>query len=178
MSYPWYALQVRCRYENSASAHLGAKGYEWFLPLYKSRRRWSDRFKEVEQPLFSGYVFCRLDPSDRLPILMTPGVIKIVGMGKTPAPIDESEIVAIQKAVKSALPSQPWPFAQIGRWVRIEQGPLCGLDGILTGFRGQHRLVLSVTILQRSIAVEVEDVWVTLLPPQHGRAFVGSTLTH
>src|SRR5882762_6815449 len=141
-------------------------GYESFLPLHICRRRWSDRFKEIECPLFPGYVFCRLNPLDRLPILMIPGVSLIVGMGKTPISIDEAEIAAIQSAVKSGLPSQPWPFVQIGQRVRIEHGPLCGLEGVLLDFRGRHRLVLSVTLLQRSIAVQVENAWVTPIPRQ------------
>jgi transcription antitermination factor NusG len=161
MDYPWFALQVRSRYEGIAAAHLSGKGYECFLPKYKSRRRWSDRFKEVESPLFPGYVFCRLDPYDRLPIRVTPGVILIVGQGKTPEPIDESEIAAIQSAVKSGLPSQPCPFLQIGQRVRIDNGPLWGLEGVLLDFKGHHRLVLSVTLLHRSIAVQVESAWVT-----------------
>jgi transcription antitermination factor NusG len=156
MNYLWFALQVRSRYESFVAAHLGGRGFEWFLPLYKSRRRWSDRFEEIEQPLFPGYVFCRLDPFDRLPILTTPGVFQIVGAGKTPLPIDESEIAAIQATIKSGLPSQPWPFLQIGQTVRIEDGPLRGLEGILLESRGHHRLVLSVTLLQRSIAVQLE----------------------
>jgi transcription antitermination factor NusG len=161
MNYPWFALQVRSRYEGVAAAHLSGKGYECFLPKHKSRRRWSDRFKEVESPLFPGYVFCRLDPHDRLPIRITPGVILIVGQGKTPEPIDESEIAAIQSAVKSGLPSQPCPFLQIGQRVRIDNGPLWGLEGVLLDFKGHHRLVLSVTLLHRSIAVQVEGAWVT-----------------
>jgi transcription antitermination factor NusG len=172
MSFPWFALQVRSRYENIVTAHLTGMSYESFLPLYMSRRRWSDRFKEIECPLFPGYVFCRLNPLDRLPILMILGVSLIVGMGKTPEPIDEIEIAAIQSAVKSGLPSQPWPFIQIGQRVRIEHGPLCGLEGILLDFRGRHRLVLSVTLLQRSIAVQVEDAWVTPTP-QRPRAYTG-----
>jgi transcription antitermination factor NusG len=167
MSYPWFALQIRSRYENIVTAHLSGKGYEWFLPLYNRRRRWSDRFRETEQPLFPGYVFCRLNPLNRLPILMTPGVFLVVGIGRTPVPIEESEMEAIQTAVKSGLPTQPWPFVRIGQRVRIEHGPLCGLDGILLDLRGHHRLVLSVTLLQRSIAVQVEDAWVTPIPQQH-----------
>jgi transcription antitermination factor NusG len=166
MSYPWFALQVRSRYENIVRAHLSGMGFESFLPLYTCRRRWSDRFKEIECPLFPGYVFCRLNPLDRRPILVIPGVSLIVGMGKTPIPIDETEIAAIQATVKSGLPSQPWPYLQIGRRVRIGHGPLYGLEGILLDFRGQHRLVLSVTLLNRSVAVQVDDAWVTLLPQQ------------
>ena len=160
MSDPWFALQVRSRYESFVAAHLDGRGYEWFLPLHKVRRRWSDRFKEIEQPLFPGYVFCRFNPANRFPILTTPGVFLIVGIGKTPVSIHETEISAIQATVKSGFPSQPWPFLQIGQRVKIEHGPLCGLEGILLGVRGHHHLVLSVTLLQRSIAVQLEDAWV------------------
>jgi transcription antitermination factor NusG len=164
MSYPWFALQVRSRYENIVTAHLDGKAYEWFLPLYKSRRRWSDRFKEIERPLFPGYLFCRLNPLNRFPILVIPGVVRIVGTSKTPIPVDETEIAAIQAAVKSGLPSQPMQFLQIGQRVRIDYGPLCGLEGILLDFRGRNHLVLSVTLLQRSIAVQVENAAVTSIP--------------
>ena len=98
-----------------------------------------------------------------------------MGVGRTPIPIDESEIAAIQAAIKSGLPSQPWPFLQVGNRVRIEYGPLCGLEGILSGFRGHQRLVLSVTLLQRSIAVQVDAAWVQPLPPDRsGGSFVSS----
>jgi len=140
---------------------LAGKGYEWFLPLRKSRRRWSDRIKEIEQPLFPGYVFCRFDPLARLPILITPGVIGIVGIGKTPIPIEDSEILSIQTIVKSGLPSQPWPFLQIGERVRIDSGPLEGLEGILLQSKANHRLVVSVTLLQRSVAAEIDSACVS-----------------
>jgi transcription antitermination factor NusG len=160
---PWFALQVRARYEQGVADHLEGKGYEWFLPLYKCRKRWSDRIKEVEAPLFPGYLFCRLDPQDRLPILKTPGMIQIVGSNRTPIAVDESEIEAIQRMVASGIPNQPWPFLSAGDRVRIESGPLSGLEGILVEFKGNHRLVLSVTLLQRSVAVEIDSAFVTSL---------------
>jgi transcription antitermination factor NusG len=176
MNYPWFALQVRSRYENVAAAHLSGKGYECFLPKYTTRRRWSDRFQEVACPLFPGYLFCRLNPLDRHPIHITPGVILIVGQGKTPEPIDETEIAAIQSAVKSGLPSQPYPFLQIGQRVKIDNGPLWGLEGVLLDFKGHHRLVLSVTLLRRSVAVQIEDAWVTPIL-QHPRVSTGPVNT-
>jgi len=144
---------------------LRHKGYEIFLPLYECRRRWSDRIKELELPLFPGYVFCRFNPLVRLPILMTPGVIQVVGVGKSPIPVDDADIADIQTAVRSGLPRQPWPFLQIGQRVRVERGPLCGLEGILLNIKGRDRLILSVTLLQRSVAVEVEDSWVSPIAP-------------
>ena len=94
-SYPWFALRVRSRYENTVATFLGGKGYEWFLPLYKSRRAWSDRIKETQLPLFPGYIFCRFDLQHRLPILTTPGVVSVVGIGRRPVPIDDAEIAAL-----------------------------------------------------------------------------------
>jgi transcription antitermination factor NusG len=135
-SHPWFALQTKSRHEKTAATLLRGKGYELFLPVYKSRRRWSDRIKEIERPLFPGYVFSRFDVQNRLPILTTPGVVQVVGMGKTPVPIDDNEIAAIQTGVESGLPSQPWPFLHIGHRVKIVYGPLRGLEGILVDFKG------------------------------------------
>src|ERR1700693_3660828 len=96
---PWFAIHVRARREKDVAERLSGTGYEWFLPLYKCRRRWSDRIKELEAPLFPGYLFCRFDPQDRLPILKTPGVIQIVGVNRTPVAVDEAEISAVQTMV-------------------------------------------------------------------------------
>ncbi len=165
-NFPWFALRVRSRHENTVATILSGKGYEWFVPLYKSRRLWSDRIKEIQMSLFPGYVFCRFDLQQRFPILTTPGVVSVVGIGKCPIPIDDAEIAAIQAAVRSGLPSRPWPFLQTGQRVRVEYGPLCGLEGILLYVKGQRRLVLSVSLLQRSVAVEVDDAWVVPTPQQ------------
>ncbi len=162
--YSWFAVQTKSRYENLVATLLRGKGYELFLPVYKSRRRWSDRIKELELPLFPGYLFCRFNPLDRFPILVTPGVMQVVGVGKIPIPVDDLEIAALETAIRSGLPRQPWPFLQIGQKVKIECKPLCGLEGILVEFKGRHRLVLSVTLLQRSVAVEVDDTWIRPIP--------------
>lgn len=165
--YPWFALQVRGRHENIVATLLRGKGYELFMPVYKCRRHWSDRIRELELPLLPGYVFCRFNPVARLPILVTPGVIQVVGIGKKPVPVDDAEIAALQTALRSRLPSRPWPFLQSGQRVRVEFGPLCGLEGIMLDFKGHHRLVLSVTLLQRSVAVEMDAAWVIPIPQQH-----------
>jgi transcription antitermination factor NusG len=165
---PWYALRVRSRLEYTIATHLQGRDYEWFLPVYSCRRRWSDRIKEIELPLFPGYVFCRFDPLNRLPILSIPGVVNVVGVRRVPLPVDETEITALQSAAKWGLHRQPWPFLEIGQKVRIEYGPLCGVEGILLSFRGRCRLVLSLTLLQRSVAVEVDESWVQPLPSLAG----------
>ena len=153
---PWFALQINSRKENWILSRLVGQGYECFLPKYKAVRQWSDRRKQIELPLFPGYLFCRFDPLKRLPILQTPGIIQIVGCHRTPLPIDEQEIQAIQLTIDSGTARQPWPYLEIGERVRIRSGTLRGLEGILVSLRGKHRLVLSITLLKRSIAVEVD----------------------
>jgi transcription antitermination factor NusG len=167
--FPWFALQVRTRHEAGVADQLSGQGYDRFLPLYKVRKRWSDRIKEVDAPLFPGYLFCRFNPHDRLPILKTPGVIQIVSFQSGPAAVDEAEIRSIQSLVAAGVPHQPWPFLAAGDRVRIESGPLLGLEGILTEVRSSFRLVLSVTLLQRSVAVEIDSASVTAVTPSRAR---------
>jgi transcription antitermination factor NusG len=163
---PWFAVQTRTRYENFAAKQLAGRGYDIFLPFYRCERRWSDRIQESEVPLFPGYLFCRFNALNRLPVLTAPGVIQIVGIGKTPVPVDEEEVRSLQAAVKTGLPRHPWPFLTVGERVRVKDGPLRGQEGILLNFKGRYRLVLSVTLLQRSVAVEVETAWVTPIQKQ------------
>jgi transcription antitermination factor NusG len=115
MNDSWFALHVRPRFESYVELQLGGKGYEVFLPTYESRRRWSDRVKTVVQPLFPGYVFCRFDVSARLPILVTPGVNSVVGVGKTPIPVDPGEIAAIRNVINSAIASYPCDYIRDGK---------------------------------------------------------------
>jgi len=159
--WPWYAILARSNREKSASVQLENMGYECFVPISKYKRKWSDRIKEVEVPLFPGYFFCRMNPADRLPVLVTPGVMQIVGVGKTPIPVAEEEIAAIQRVAKSDLATMPWPYMEIGQAARIEEGPLRGLTGIVVKIKSGMKLILSVSLLQRSVAVEIERRWVT-----------------
>jgi transcription antitermination factor NusG len=158
--WPWYAIQAKSSREKTASLLLENAGYECLVPVSKYMRRWSDRMKEVEVPLFPGYFFCRMDRHNRLPVLMTPGVIQIVGVGKTPIPVAEEEIAAIQRVGKSGLPTMPWPYLEVGHVVRIEEGPLRGLTGIVVKIKSGMKLVLSVSLLQRSLAVEIDRKWI------------------
>jgi transcription antitermination factor NusG len=159
--FPWFALQVRTQQEAGVAELLGGKGYEWFLPRYMCRKRWSDRIREVQLPLFPGYLFCRFNPLNRLPILKTPGVFRIVGYNRQPTPVDDAEIRSIQTLVCSGMPNQPWPFLHVGDRVQIESGPLRGAQGILTEFKGKHRLIVSITLLQRAVAVEIDSALVS-----------------
>ena len=162
---PWYALRVRPRYEKMVASTLVTKGYEGFLPLYRHRSRWSDRMREVLLPLFPGYLFCRFDVNKRLPILVTPGVIQVVGIGRELYPVDDDEIAALKSIVFSGLQTEPRSYLNIGTQVRIELGPLSGVEGILTGKRGARKLVVSVNLLLRSVAVEVNESWVVPVKP-------------
>jgi transcription antitermination factor NusG len=162
---PWFALQIRSGREALVADSLRGKELECFLPLQRCRRRWSDRIKEVTAPLFPGYLFCRFHPQERLPILTTPGVVQIVGRSRIPVPVDESEICAIQALVASGAPHRACAFLQEGDVVQIQSGPLAGISGVLIGFKGNYRLVLSVTLLQRSVAVELDSAYVTALQP-------------
>jgi len=145
---------------------LSHKGFEHFFPTYSARRRWSDRMKTVEAALFPGYVFCRIDIQKRLPVLTAPGVVNIVGIGKTPAIIPEHEIERIKLILRSGLLAEPWPYLTAGTQIRIEQGPLAGCEGILVRTKGQTRLVATVDLLQRAVAVEIERDWARPARPQ------------
>jgi transcription antitermination factor NusG len=158
---PWYGLRVKSRHEQVAATVLRGRGYEPFLPSYRVRRRWTDRIKNTELPLFPGYVFCRMDVADRLPVLTSTGVVGIVGIGKMPEPIEEREIAAIWAVMRSGVPAMPWPFVHAGDSVRVEFGPLRGVQGVVESFNDHQRLVVSLTLMQRSISVELDPAWVT-----------------
>jgi transcription antitermination factor NusG len=158
--FPWFAVRTRSNFEQLTATVLRSKGLEEFLPVAMARRRWSDRVKTIEMPLFPGYVFCRLDIQNRLPVLSTPGVVGIVGIGKQPVAIPDHEIASIRSILQSGLAAQPWPFLRVGGRILIDRGPLAGTEGILLRMKGEWRLVASIDLLQRSIAVEVDRDWV------------------
>jgi transcription antitermination factor NusG len=163
----WYAVRVKSNFEQGVAGILSSKGYEQFLPSYRVRRRWSDRVKEMRKPLFSGYVFCWMNIQERLPILMTPGVVGIVGAGRTSTPIPMQEIEALRAMVNSNLRLAPWPFLRIGQRVRIRKGPLADQEGHLIKFKNEWRFVVSIHLLQRSVAAEVDAGWIEPLPTPH-----------
>lgn len=152
----WYAIQVKARCEKQVAHTLESKGYEIFLPLQKSRRRWSDRYQEIAVPLFPSYVFGRFDAGNRLPILTTPFVFSIVGAGKQIVPVDPTQIEDIRRLISSGLPIYHSPFLQVGQQVVIEGGPLRGQRGLLTRIKNTWRVVVSVDLIRQSVAVEVD----------------------
>jgi transcriptional antiterminator NusG len=157
---PWYAIRVRSKHERIAATHLRSRGYEEFLPSYPAERAWSDRKKLCEEFLFPGYVFCRFDPQDRLPILTSPGVVNVIGFGLGPTAIPEREIEHVRAMVGSGLLVGPWPFLKRGQTVLIERGPLAGVEGILEEVKGKWRLIVSISLLQRSVSTEIDRSWV------------------
>ncbi len=110
----------------------------------------------MQSPLFPGYLFCRFNVCDRLPVLITPGVISVVGTGRVPIPVEESEIESIQRMVSSGLRVEPCPYLEVGQLVRIEDGALSGIEGVLTSFKGSQRIVVSISLLRRSVALEID----------------------
>jgi transcription antitermination factor NusG len=162
---PWFALRVKPNYEKPVAAMLRGKGFEEFLPLHRTRRQWSDRVKVMDLPLFPGYLFCRLNLQDRMPLLTTPGFLYIVGIGRNPEPVDETEILAIRSVLRSGLPVTPWPSLMVGQKVQLKHGPLRGLVGVLTKIANQHRMYVSVTLLKRSVSVEVAPEWIQPMSP-------------
>lgn len=140
--------------------HLRERGLEEFTPSYRVERQWSDRIKTIDQPLFPGYVFCRLNLNDRMPVLTVPGVVGLVGIGKQPISIAETEVERVRTMVRSGIAVSPWPFLKEGDPVLIERGPLAGLEGILQRLKGKFRIVVSVSLLQRSVSAEIDTSWV------------------
>ena len=152
----WFALYVRVRHERTVERQLAEKGLEAFLPCYVARRQWADRLKMIEFPLFPGYLFCRFTSQQRGAVLSAFGVVRIVGFGNQLMPVDDGEILALQQAVRAGVECEPAAYLKIGQRVRVGYGALNGVEGILTEAKKGHRLILSVTLLERSVSVEVD----------------------
>lgn len=161
----WYAVRVKSNRERIAAESLKGKGYSVCFPLYLERTRRAST-RAVELPLFPGYVFCRFDVSKRLPILMAPGVVHIVSCGRIPQPVEEREMASVISVVESGLPLSPHPFLSIGQPVELDRGPLAGAVGVILEYADEERFVVSVTLLQRSIAVKVDCNWISPVNPK------------
>jgi transcription antitermination factor NusG len=153
---PWYVVRVRPRCESIVARALESKNFPQMAPFYRVRRRWSDRSKLIELPLFPGYVFCQLDPRFRLPILTIPGVVSILSFGREMIPLKVDESEALLTLLESGCEVQPWPFLQKGQRIRIRGGSMNGVEGILADLKNGRRLVVSLSMLQRSVAVEID----------------------
>jgi transcription antitermination factor NusG len=167
----WFALGVKPQHEFKVVEGLkNLPGIEGFLPTYKDKRIWSDRVKVLNLPLFPGYVFARFEyPAQRVPVLRVVGVRSVIGSGAGGTPLPESEINAIQILVNSSFPLRPWPFLQAGNRVRVEHGPLRGVEGTILEQKDEWRMVVSVELLQRSVAVLLDRAQLKRVAPMNIR---------
>jgi transcription antitermination factor NusG len=152
----WYAAYTCAQHEKRVAAELGAREVEHFLPLYSSVRRWKDRRVQLDLVLFPGYVFVRLALRDRLQVLQIPSVVRLVGFGGLPTALPDEEMGILRKGLCQGLRAEPHPFLTIGRRVRITAGPFAGLEGVLKRKKSSLRLVVSLELIQRSVAVDVD----------------------
>lgn len=157
----WNALHTRYQHERQVEAMLSAKGFETFLPTFDTFHKWKDRTKRISEALFPGYLFIAGVTERRLQVMTTPGVCAIVSVAGIPATIPEHEIEAIRKCVSDAGKVEPHPYLQGGDVVRVQHGPLSGVEGILVRRKDSYRLVVSVEILGRAAAVEIDAACVT-----------------
>lgn len=153
----WYALYTSANHEKRVAAELNARAIEHFLPLYNSVRRWKDRRVTLDLPLFPGYIFVRLALRDRLRVLQVPSAVRLIGFGGQPVALPDGEMDILRSGLSQKLNSAPHPFLTVGRQVRIKSGPLAGLQGILLRRKGSFRFVLSVDLIQRSVAADVDS---------------------
>jgi transcription antitermination factor NusG len=161
----WYALYTRSRHEKSIGQQLAGKGIKYFLPLFEAVHRWKDRSVRVSIPLFPGYLFVRISAMERRAVVSVPGVVAMVGTHAGPSPIPDDELETLRICVSHQALLQPCPFLAVGRKGRIIAGPLAEVEGILLRRKGQARLVLSITLISRSVAVEVDAENVLALAP-------------
>jgi transcription termination/antitermination protein NusG len=155
LRFPWFAAHTRSRHEKVVSDQLRSRQIETFLPLYRTVRRWKNGDHAVELPLFPGYTFVRVAVDDRIRVLKIPGVVRLVSFNGKPAPIEEQELETLRRALAAGIQAAPHPYLTIGRRARITAGPLAGREGILVRRKGALRVVLSISLIQRSIQVDV-----------------------
>jgi len=153
----WYAAYTCANHEKCVAAELRARNVEHFLPLYTSVRRWKDRRVQLELPLFPGYVFARLALRNRLRVLQVPSVVRLVGFNGLPTALPEEEMEILRLGLAERLRAEPHPFLTVGRRVRITAGPFAGLQGVLKRKKSKLRVVVSLSLVQRSIAVDVDS---------------------
>lgn len=152
----WYAAQTCANHEKRVLQQLSQRTVEAYLPLYTSVRRWKDRRVCLELPLFPGYVFVRLALRDRMHALQTPSVVRLVGFGGQPAALPDQEIHALKEGLTRDMRAEPHPYLTTGRRVRVRSGPLQGLEGILLRRKGIFRVVISIELIQRAVALDVD----------------------
>jgi len=149
-------VTVKPQHEKAVVEQLQAKALDAYVPLYRAKHRWSDRAKTVELPLFPRYVFCRIGSGERSKVLTTMGVTSIVGFNGKPCPVPDEEIAAVKTMVRSGLALKVWPSLGVGQRIRIREGAMAGLEGILVREKTSYRIVVNLELLNRGVAVEVD----------------------
>jgi transcription antitermination factor NusG len=153
----WYALYTAPRHEKQVAAQIDRQGIVSFLPLYRSVRRWKDRRKELALVLFPGYVFVRMALQHRLRVLQLPGAVRLVTFSGQPVPLPDGDIENLQHHLSCSGNIEPHPYLSVGRRVRVRSGPMKGLEGIILRTKDRCRIVLSIHLIMRSVAVEVDE---------------------
>jgi transcription antitermination factor NusG len=169
----WFALQTMPRNEMKINYLLEQKGYECFTPTYRQKRKWSDRTVEINFPLFPTYVFCCLSSSAIGNVIATRGVTRIVGFGGKPAEIAVEEIEALRLLAPSNLLREPWRYLPEGTPVVVETGPLAGVQGIICPDENRRQLIISITLLQRSVAIQLDEDTVISVLADHREIIAG-----
>ena len=162
----WYAVHTCANHEKRVRQQLDLRLVETYLPVYESVRHWKDRRVHRELPLFPGYLFVRLPLCDRLRVLQTPSVVRIVEFGGQAAALPDQEIETLRRGLTRELGVEPYPYLKVGRRVRVKTGPLRGLEGILVRKKNRSRFVICVDLIMRAVAVEID---VAELEPIHGK---------
>ncbi|HLZ92196.1 MAG TPA: UpxY family transcription antiterminator [Candidatus Acidoferrum sp.] len=164
----WYAAYTCANHEKQVAAQLEVRAVEHFLPVYSSVRRWKDRRVTLDLPLFPGYVFIRLALSERMRVLEVPGVVRLVGFSGRPATLPDEEMEILRTGLGRRLGAEPHPFLTVGRRVRITGGPFAGLEGVLKRKKSALRVVVSLELIQRSVAVDVDLADVQAMASREG----------
>jgi transcription antitermination factor NusG len=159
----WYALYTCPRHEKRVAEQIEHRQISCFLPLYRSVRRWKDRRQELELALFPGYVFVRIALEDKLQVLQVPGAVRLVTFNGRPAPLPEQEIECLRNRQSSYGTIEPHPYLCVGRRVRVRSGPLEGLEGIIRRSKDKCRVIFSLDLIMRSVAIEVDESDVELV---------------
>jgi transcription antitermination factor NusG len=160
----WYALYTCPRHEKCVAQQIEQRSITCFLPLYRSVRRWKDRRKQLELALFPGYVFVRLAPEDRLRVLQLPSAVRLVSFNGQPAILPDAEIDGLRQRLTGSICVEPHPYLRVGKRVRVRGGPMQGLEGIIVRRKDRCRLVFSLDLIMRSVAVEVDEAEVEPVP--------------
>ncbi len=153
----WYAIHTRSRHEKVVRDQFAAKEITHLLPLHLKRSQWKDRKKWIEVPLFGGYIFANFALQNKLQVLQTVGVVRLVGLNGTAEPVPEEQIETIRKMVESELPYDLHPYLREGMFVRVMRGPLQGAEGILIEKKKNYRFVISVDLIQKSVGVDIDS---------------------